>query len=246
MVKKSIFTLMFLSVIGWVSAQSLQFEWNGHVYSDGETIECTNDAYGYGEYIQDMQLRNLTSSDLNVIVEKEIVESLDGTMDMLCWGLCFGPETFISPNPVMISANSLNPEMTPLSFHVIFDEGVYGKVRMRYYAYDESNPLERVSINVTFTRSSDGVNENAVLRFGQAYPNPASSVVNFDYNINLGGKATVSIYNLLGQELLIQQLDGMEGQASLSVADLTDGIYFCNLMVDGRAVKTEKFVVKKY
>mgnify|MGYP007133771127 CR=1 FL=1 len=35
MVKKSIFTLVFLSVMGWVSAQSLQFEWNGHVYQEG-------------------------------------------------------------------------------------------------------------------------------------------------------------------------------------------------------------------
>jgi len=60
MVRKSIFTLMLLAVMGYVSAQSLQFEWDGHVYSEGETIECTNDEFGYGEYIQHMQLRNLT------------------------------------------------------------------------------------------------------------------------------------------------------------------------------------------
>ena len=69
MVKRSIFTLMFLVVMGWVSAQSLQFEWDGHAYTEGETIEC-NTPTEWGEYLQDMQIRNLTGQDLNVLVKK--------------------------------------------------------------------------------------------------------------------------------------------------------------------------------
>jgi len=244
MIKKSIFTLMFLAVMGWVSAQSLQFEWDGHVYEDGETVECTNDEYGYGEYIQHMQLKNLTSGDLNVIVEKEIVEDLEGASNFFCWGMCFSPDVFVSPNPVPVAANSVTAD-DALSFHVFFDEGVYGKVKMRYYAYEEHNPSERVSINVVFTKSGVSVNENTAMRFGQAYPNPASSVVNFDYNLNPSDKASVSVYNLLGQEVMSQQVNSLQGSLSLSVADLNDGIYFCNLFVNGSAVKTEKFVVKK-
>ena len=244
MIKKSIFTLMFLAVMGWVSAQSLQFEWDGHVYEDGETVECTNDEYGYGEYIQHMQLKNLTSGDLNVIVEKEIVEDLEGASNFFCWGMCFSPDVFVSPNPVPVAANSVTAD-DALSFHVFFDEGVYGKVKMRYYAYEEHNPSERVGINVVFTKSGVSVNENTAMRFGQAYPNPASSVVNFDYNLNPSDKASVSVYNLLGQEVMNQQVNSLQGSLSLSVADLNDGIYFCNLFVNGSAVKTEKFVVKK-
>ena len=62
MFKKSIFTLLFVAAMGWVSAQSLQFELNGTVYQDGDAVECTNDEFGYGEYIQHMQIRNLTST----------------------------------------------------------------------------------------------------------------------------------------------------------------------------------------
>lgn len=244
MVKKTIFTLMFLTVIGWVSAQSLQFEWDGHVYADGEVIECTNDEYGYGEYIQHLQLRNLTSSNLNVIVEKEEVENLEGAINFFCWGACFGPDTYVSPRPVEVEANTVTEEEA-LSFHVLFDESIYGKVQMRYYAYDESNPSERVSINVVFNKSGVGVNENSTLRFGKAYPNPASSVVNFDYTLNPGDKASVSVYNLLGQEVKSQLVNNLQGRLSISVADLSEGIYFCNLFVNGCALKTEKFVVKK-
>ena len=233
---------MFLTVIGWVSAQSLQFEWDGHVYADGEVIECTNDEYGYGEFIQHLQLRNLTSSDLNVIIEKEVVEDLEGTSNFFCWGQCYLNTVFVSA-PVPVAANSLNT--SDLSFHVIFDESVYGRVKMIYYAYDESNPSERVSINVVFSKSGVGVNENSTLRFGKAYPNPASSVVNFDYTLNPGDKASVSVYNLLGQEVKSQLVNNLQGRLSISVADLSEGIYFCNLFVNGCALKTEKFVVKK-
>ena len=244
MIKKSIFTLMFLAVMGWVSAQSLRFEWNGHAYADGEIVECTNDEYGYGEYIQHVQLRNLTSGDLNVIVEKEIVEDLEGAMNFFCWGACFGPDTYVSPNPVTVAANTVSSE-DALSFHVLFEEGVYGKVKMKYYAYDQSNPSERVSINVVFIKSDVGVHETAAVRFGQAYPNPASSEVNFDYSLGTSDRASVSVYNLLGQEVMKQQVNALQDHLSISVDNLNDGIYFCKLFVNGSAVKTEKFVVKK-
>ena len=244
MIKKSIFTLMFLAVMGWASAQSLQFEWNGNVYAEGETIECTNDEYGYGEYIQHVQLRNLTSTDLDVIVEKEAIQDLDGAINFFCWGACFGPDTYVSPNPVTVAANTVTGEEA-LSFHVLFDESLYGKVKMRYSAYDQNNPSERVTIVVVFNKSGEGVQEAASVRFGQAYPNPASSVVNFDYSLNAGDRASISVYNLLGQEVTKQQVNSLQGRLSLSVADLNDGIYFCNLFVNGSAVKTEKFVVKK-
>jgi hypothetical protein len=42
-----------------------------------------------------------------------------------------------------------------------------------------------------------------------------------------------------------QRLNNLQGVAAFSVADLNEGIYFCNLVVNGQAVKTEKFVVRK-
>ena len=243
MIRKSIFTLMLLAVMGYVSAQSLQFEWDGHAYSEGEEIVCTNDEYGYGEYIQHIQLRNLTSGDLNVIVEKEVVENLEGTMNFFCWGACFGPDTYVSPNPVTVDANSVTGDEA-LSFHVMFEEGVFGKVHMKYSAYDERNPGERVTINVIFHKSGVGVDEMPALYFGKPYPNPANSTVSFDYNLS-GSNATAVIYNLVGQEVMRQEINTFEGKMSLSVAELNDGIYFCSVKRNGQNFATVKFVVKK-
>lgn len=242
MVKKSIFTLIFMTVIGCLSAQSLQFELDGTVYSEGETIVCTNDEYGFGEYIQHMQLRNLTSNDLNILVKKEVVEDLEGTMNVFCWGTCFGPDVIVSPNAVPVLANSLNTD--ELSFHVIFEEPVFGSVTIRYSAYDERHPEEAVTILVKFHKSGENVGDMTNMHFGQPYPNPASSMVRFDYYLP-AKNATALVYNLLGQEVMKKEMNTFEGQLRLSVADLKDGIYFCSVVIDGQSYATVKFVVKK-
>ncbi len=243
MIRKSIFTLMFLTVIGWVSAQSLQFELNGTVYTEGESIVC-NTQSEWGEFIQDMQLRNLTGQDMNILVEKEVLDDIEGCMNYFCWGMCFSPDIIVSPNPVAVAANSVTEEGA-LSFHAMFDETIFGKVQVKYYAYDERHPEEKVSIVVVFHKSGAGVDEQVRYNLGHAYPNPASTEVRFDYELSGSENASVSVYNLLGQEVLREELNIAQGQVSFSVADLNEGIYFCNLKVNGQAVSTEKFIVKK-
>ena len=242
MFKKIILTLMFMATIGYVSAQTLRFELNGNVYNDGEAIECTT-INEWGEHFQEMQIRNLTSNDIDVIVEKEVIENLNGTMNWFCWGQCFSPDVFVSPNPVTMAANSITDE-SALSFHAMYEDNVFGYLVVRYYAYEERHPNERVSIIVKFHKSGVGVDEHSrPMMMGKAYPNPASSSVNFDYSCN--GNLTAVVYNLLGQEVLREELNANNGQMKLSVADLQDGIYFCTMLVDGRAWTTQKFVVKK-
>ena len=231
---------MLLAAIGYVSAQSLQFELNGTVYDNGEAIECST-PNEWGEYLQEMQLRNLTSNDLDVIVEKEIIEDLEGAINYFCWGMCFSPDVFVSPNPVTVAANSITGS-GDLSFHAMYENDVYGYVVVRYYAYEERNPDDRISIIVKFHKSGEGVNDNTQT-MGQAYPNPASSMVSFDYSFD--GNLTAVVYNIVGQEVLRQDLNSNFGQMSLSVADLNDGIYFCTMLVNGSAWTTQKFVVKK-
>lgn len=242
MMKKSIFTLILLTLMGYVSAQTLQFEWEGTVFDEGEIIECTNDEYGFGEYIQHMQVRNITSEPMKVLVEKEIIQDLDGVMNSFCWGMCFGPDIFVSPEAIDIPAGEVNTD--ELSFHALYPEDVYGDVIIKYYAYEERNPDQRISIIVRFRKSGVGVNENVhTMTLGQAYPNPATNTVSFNYSF--GGNLCAVVYNLVGQEVMRQELNANDGQLSFSVADLQGGIYFCTMLVDGRAVSTQKFVVKK-
>ena len=252
MIKKSILTLAFIAVMGCISAQSLQFEYDGHVYAQGETVVCTH-VESWGEIIQEMQIRNLSDVALDVMIMREIVQIVDGTENSFCWGSCFAPSVDVSPRPQVLEAGTVSDEGL-LSFHQVIDPTysgdpsnfITGTSIVKYYAYPASDEDDKVCIEVHFVYDPEGAAEHPIANFGKAYPNPASSTVCFDYNLSKAANASVVVYNLLGQEVMSQQLNGLQGTASLSVADLNDGIYFCILKVDGSTVNTEKFVVKKY
>ena len=248
--KKSIFTLMFIAVMGWASAQSLQFEFDGHVYAQGETVLCT-EVEEWGEMVQEMQIRNNTNSAIDVMIRREVVKMVDGTLNSFCWGTCYGPNVDVSPRPQSLAAGAVS-DPGNLSFHqqIISSEDpsqfIAGTSIVKYYAYPADNEDDKVCIEIWFTYNAEGVSERPNISFGHAYPNPASSMVRFDYNLSAADNVSAAVYNLLGQEVMREQLNNMQGVVTFSVADLNDGIYFCNLFVNGQAVKTEKFVVKKY
>ena len=247
--KKSIFTLAFMALMAFASAQSLQFELDGYVFANGEKVICTDVDEDLGEMIQEMQVRNLTDASIDVMIRREKVQIVDGTQNSFCWGGCYAPQVDSSPRPLAVEAGAASlPGL--LSFHQAIaspdDPEVYitGTSIVKYYAYPADNENDQVCIEVWFAYGAEGINEKEVV-LGHAYPNPASSVVRFDYELPGVANASMSVYNLLGQEVLKQDLTALQGQAVLSVADLTEGIYFCNLKVNGRTVKTEKFIVRK-
>ena len=250
--KKSIFTLLFLAIVACVSAQSLQFELKGHVYANGESIICDS-VSEMGELVQEMQIRNLTSNSLQVMVKREIIQMVDGTENSFCWGNCFAPTVDVSSRPVTMDAGAVSVEGL-LSFHQLLDPTyssdpsnyAVGTSVVKYYAFPADNEEDKVCIEVWFAYNAEGVSEKPSISFSHAYPNPASSMVRFDYNLSAADNVSAAVYNLLGQEVMREQLNNMQGVVSFSVADLNDGIYFCNLFVNGQAVKTEKFVVKKF
>ena len=237
--KKAFFTLILLAVAAFASAQSLQFEWEGNVIQDGQVlISPFNEAWG--EYVLELKIRNLTVDDMNVIVQREIVETADGALVYFCWGLCLSPDANISPE-VPVPAMALSDE--EFASHVMFTEGETGVVKIKYFAYDAQNPENRVCFTVLAGATAEA--SEHTFNLGQAYPNPASSQVHFDYNCDGGSNINAVVYNLLGQEVKVQHVSGSHGRINIAVDDLQPGIYFCSIQVDEAIVKTEKFIVKR-
>ena len=116
---------------------------------------------------------------------------------------------------------------------------------VKYYAYDERHADDCISITIAYN-TAEGVGDlSRPTEMSQAYPNPASSVVNFDYTLPASSHAVAVIYNIMGQEMMRQELNAFEGRLTLPVSNLQDGIYFCNLTQNGQTMTTVKFVVKK-
>lgn len=237
--KKTLFTLMLLAVVSFMSAQSLQFECDGVVYQDGQTIIATYDESMF-EYAVHLHIRNLTDNDQNVIVVQDVIEEVAGAMVYMCWDQCAAPDNHIEDGPVAIPAQSLSDN--ELSCHAMFSK-TSNVVKANYSAYDRANPDEKINIIVLFGPGA-GTEEHTI-RLGQAYPNPASSQVHFDFSRNGNSNVNVMVYNLLGQEVKSQIASGNQGRISIAVDDLQPGIYFCSFRVDNEVVRTEKFIVKR-
>jgi hypothetical protein len=84
--------------------------------------------------------------------------------------------------------------------------------------------------------------QTAVMRF---YPNPATSVINFDFLKNYEQGYSIQIFNaILGRKMY--ELANMPERMSVNLADYTRGIYVYQLRDrSGRMVESGKFQVVK-
>lgn len=242
MFKKALLTLSLVAMVGMITAQSLQFELDGVPCEEGQVMIATYDPV-FEEYVLHLQLRNLSDEDLNVIVEQEVVHEVPEALPYFCWGICYQPmgTTIMTSRPVPVPAQTLSDQ--DLSFHVMLDPLSEQIEVLNYYAYADNDPSRKISIQLLAGEGAS-VTENT-LRMGHVYPNPATTRIHVDFKCENHNGASVVIYNLLGQEVKSQAVNGTQGKVDINVEDLQPGIYFCSLRADNCVAQTEKFIVKR-
>lgn len=90
-----------------------------------------------------------------------------------------------------------------------------------------------------------GVEEVAAFGSYNLYPNPANEVVNVNLDLNNAGNVRFTIYNQLGQEVMVENRDLAAGNTlvQLNTEALTSGIYFLNIAV-GNNSTSSKLIIK--
>ncbi|RMB58604.1 choice-of-anchor B family protein [Dokdonia sinensis] len=88
----------------------------------------------------------------------------------------------------------------------------------------------------TLVRDPDflGIEDETLTADLSVYPNPATTLVNLQFNKPLG---SVSIYNILGQEVL--QVSSQENKLQLNTSDLPSGVYFVQV-----GALTQRLIIK--
>lgn len=245
---KKILLSVFAVCFAWsIHAQSLTIIYDGAPLADGDTIEVHGELpnIDYYEIVAHARVKNNTDRSVNVLVERITIDTVTGSMNQFCWVQCFAPWVDVSPVPYTIGAYDTTGEEV-FSGHYLPQEQL-GTSILKYVFYLESDPDDKVSLVVKYIIEPSSLNDNqfAVL-FGNAYPNPASNFVSFDYVLPSGAiNATLRIFNLLGQPILEQQLSSNSGKLELSVAELKEGIYLYALQVNNQTVITRKLIVRK-
>lgn len=259
--KKFLLSLVLLAFAGIASAQTLKFE-QAHNYEAFRDIEpgrfeIIADINEMMELAFEMKITNLTDSDILILCEREIVSSNSEAGNNFCFGNCFGDATSqaevnLEPGtPLDFSAHfkpykydadwnlEMMPEGSEMTVKYTFSERTLGEWTFEFYfKYDPAaGPYDPVFVPENY---------NDVEIFSNAYPNPARNVVSFDYNMPYNAQsASVAIYNMMGQEVIRQDVNVGGSRLDINVSDLTDGVYFYSLIVNNQAVKTNKLVISK-
>lgn len=150
----------------------------------------------------------------------------------------------------LLEIKTLEPGETynDLSFNqsAIFQE-LQGRIRFLFFDTDNpANALERsFKFHVQGEFPSGIMYQRPDLKVSNAYPNPISSMATIDYSLNMGQTAKIVVLNLLGNQVLEQELSYSESSVKIPTEQLSNGIYFYTLQLNGKNVATKKMVVKK-
>lgn len=247
--RKFLLSLALVALAGVASAQITFERIIGHesvgLVEPGryEVIGNVDDMY---ELSFKMNIINNSDEAVSLTCERTVISITEGAGNNFCFGTCFPDETSFTEVSIEPFAN-IDPSFYPYEFSAHFKPydpmtwelmPVGTELTVQYtFTVRGGEPM---TFEFYFQYNPDSVEENYRELFSNAYPNPASSFVNFDCEMQ---NATIAIYNMMGQEVIRQNVN--DTHVSINVSDLTDGIYFYSILVNGEAVKTSKLVIRK-
>lgn len=202
-----------------------------------------------------MNVINNGSEAVSVVCEREIISQVGEPGNNFCFGGCF-PDNVATSEIMIDPISGMDPDALYYPFEFSAHFKPYDPVTWEVFT-----ELTELTVQYTFTeRGSEPmvfefhfiydpnpVNEiNFAEAFSNAYPNPANSVVSIDYSLPMGAQsAAIAIYNMMGQEVIRQDVNTGDSKLNVNVSDLTDGVYFYSLIVNNQTVKTNKLVISK-
>ncbi|MBN1200071.1 MAG: T9SS type A sorting domain-containing protein [Bacteroidales bacterium] len=182
---------------------------------------------------------NNGSTALSVKCKKVEISLIPDTENAFCWDVCYGPDIYVS-----IGWVDIDPGVTNTAFTGDYSpQNHAGQSIIRYVFFDANNPNDSVCFRALYNAYPLGMENHEVLAsLSAAYPNPASVQASFSYSVERGATALLLVRNVLGSTVKEVSLTG-SGMTSISTLDLSEGIYFYSLVVNGKTESTRKLVV---
>jgi hypothetical protein len=240
--KKTVLLIFFtLSICYYGYSQSLALADSTGPVANNSTLTMhghVNDA----EITSYIFVKNTTSATIGVKVKKVEINLVSGSVNSFCWGLCFPPNVYVSPDPLNINAHAT--DSTDFSGHYT-PNGFEGISTIRYVFFNQANSSDSVCVNIAYDALYVGITNQTVKNIlSGAYPNPANNTVNFEYSLNTDNEGSVVIRNLTGTIVKKSELTSSENKLSVFTGDLPEGIYFYSLDINGKSLITRKLIIR--
>lgn len=241
--KKILLSLIAVCFLLSVNSQSFVLSYDGNTLDPDAILVVAADPTV--EVIEAwVNITNNSASAKSVLVKKVIHDgdTLAGSDNTFCWGLCYPNTTYVSPFP-----QTIQPGATSDLFYGDYrPKNIIGTSNIMYVFWDEMNMNDSVAVNVHYKASPASVSDlTGKIKASGIYPNPASGLASIDYSIpNSGANARLVISNMLGAKIKEIALKNMAGKATLDVSELMNGIYFYSIISDNQQAVTGKFLVR--
>jgi hypothetical protein len=208
------------------------------------TIKVTGSDPNVDALVGYIWLKNTTSTEMpNVYVRRTMNQEVVNTTNSFCFGVnCYPP--WVNESAI---ADTAKVGIINKSFYAdYYPDGNGGLTSITFEFFDNITFGVPVSAKATieFLISATSVKEDKLV-FKGPYPNPASQITNFEYNLpSSTNNAKLIIRNSLGVEVENSNLDNQSGKKSINVSSYPSGIYFYTLVVDGKIIQSKKIIVK--
>ena len=241
---KKVFTLISLFCLISISvfSQSIDLGYHDGDINNGDTVVVfsTNNNADFDIHLF---LSNNTTSTINILGKKTELNLVAGSDNMFCdWLQCYGSSTYVTSNSLALAVNDTNKGFT----------GEYrsnnkkGASYIMYTFWVENHTNDSVAVIIKYLAGSGvGISTvNKKANVSNAYPNPAKDYFFIDYEFENAQSAQIQILNVLGSNMITQSLSNISGKAKIDISKLENGIYFYNVIVDGRKVASKKLIVR--
>lgn len=242
--KKQLLAICAVAAAFAAQAQSFQMhdQQSGNMLPNGGTIlETHTDPQTFID--NHVHVSNTTNATVNYKVRKTILYSGAGMDATFCTDqLCYPNTVSLSPQSAPIPANG----MMDLKAQYKPESATPGTTAIRYTIFNVANPSDSVYFVIVYNGVT-GIPQNTVLpvTLSNASPNPASTTFNLNYQLGNAHAGQIVMYNMLGEKVREMPLTEAEGTAKVDVSTLTQGVYFCSLTIDGKAVATRRIAVTR-
>jgi len=236
---KKLFTLLFVLAAVLVSAQSVNFTYNGAALAHNDTIVITYSADELGDFIQHPRVGYActNAAETQYRVFKTNVSVISDNEIQFCIGdQCVGDTSGVF---ALLPGESIT-EDSERAFHANFFPFVAGTDVVKFTFQNVADPTDLSSFYVVFTVET-GV-ANVTTTSLNAYPNPATTGVTIEY-AGAQENAVVVLQNLTGAVVCKQRVDN-SGKTFINTSALKPGVYFYGIQSKGQMTSVKKLVVK--
>ncbi len=188
---------------------------------------------------------NTGTQPIDVKVRRKMIQEVAGSANNFCWGVnCYPYNVSVSPIAETMPAGATNN-----SFDGIYEpNGHAGITIIRYTFFRSVNATDSVHVTVRYDATAavmgtrkDNKNGTSI---GIPNPNPANELTTIEFSLPASSKNNkLRIFNAIGGLVKEVELTQKQGTAIITTSNLSNGVYFYTLQVDGRSIETKKLIV---